>query len=376
MLLEQHNFWLMGGGLVLGMLFGMIAQRSRFCVVAAVSNLVLMRDYRQLHAYLAALAVALLGTTILELGGWVDIAASAYRRPMLNWLGSLGGGLVFGFGAMLAGGCASRTVVRVAEGDLGALIALLAFALTGMTTLFGVLDPVRGWIAQAASTPLVSGDAALSVLVGLPAWILPLSLAMGCLALIVRLGNWQAHLGIVASGALLGLLVPAGWWITGAVGQDDFATHAPASLAIAGPLARGAAYLTTGQVTGTGFAVFLILGVFIGAFGSAVVTKRFRWSPPDGSRVGVYLSGGALMGAGAVLAGGCNIGQGLTGVATGSAGSALALLGILVGLLLGLWRLGRETNGNTEPRQSQHGFGAKMVHHLVSSFLLGRKHKY
>jgi uncharacterized membrane protein YedE/YeeE len=375
MLLEQFNFWLLGGGLVLGLLFGIIAQHSRFCVVAAVSNLVLMRDYRQFHAYLAALAVALLGTTILELGGWVDIAASAYRLPMLNWLGSLGGGLAFGFGAMLAGGCASRTVVRVAEGNIGALIALLAFAMTGMATLFGVLDPVRGWVTTAASTPLVSGDAALSVLVGLPAWIFPLALVLVCLTLILRLGDWQAHRGMVVSGALLGLLVPAGWLITGVIDQDDFATHAPASLAVVGPLARGAAYLTTGQITGTGFAVFLILGVFIGAFVSAVVSKRFRWIPPEGSRVGVYLAGGALMGTGGVLAGGCNIGQGLTGVATGSAGSVLALFGILVGLLLGLWWLMLETSGNTQPRPFNRQFGTRTVHSLVSTSSSGQGDK-
>ena len=108
---------LAGGGLIVGMIFGAVAQHSRFCVVAAVGNLVLIRDYRQLHAYLTALAFALSGTALLELWQWVDIGESGFRRPVLNWLGGLGGGLMFGFGAMLAGGCASRTLIRTAEGN-------------------------------------------------------------------------------------------------------------------------------------------------------------------------------------------------------------------------------------------------------------------
>lgn len=95
--------WLAGGGLGIGIAFGVVAQRSRFCVVSAFSNLVLMRDYRQLHAYLAALGVALVGTFALEWLDLVAIADTAYRRPSLNWLGALGGGLLFGLGAMLAG---------------------------------------------------------------------------------------------------------------------------------------------------------------------------------------------------------------------------------------------------------------------------------
>lgn len=67
---EQFNPWLAGGGLGIGIAFGFIAQRSRFCVVAAFSNLVLMRDYRQLHAYLTALGVAVLGTFALE---WLEL---------------------------------------------------------------------------------------------------------------------------------------------------------------------------------------------------------------------------------------------------------------------------------------------------------------
>jgi len=160
---DEFNLWLAAGAFTLGAFFGIVCQRSRFCVVAALSNLVLMRDYRQLHAYLAALGVALAGTGLLEWGQWVDVAASSYRNTSLNWFGALGGGLIFGVGAMLAGGCATRTLIRTAEGNIGALVTLIAFALVGMATLFGVLDAPRGWLSQSTSIPQESTATSIAI---------------------------------------------------------------------------------------------------------------------------------------------------------------------------------------------------------------------
>lgn len=210
---EEINPWLVGGGLVLGIAFGIVAQRSRFCVVSAMSNFTLMRDYRQLHAYLAALGVAVLGTFALEWSHLVDIAATGYRRPALNWLGAIGGGLVFGFGAMLAGGCASRTLVRTAEGSLGALLTLLAFAVFGMATLFGVLEPLRGWV-QNQALPLSADDAPLAVILHWPPWVVPMAVVLACLTVILLLGRWREHKYTVAAGLFIGLLIVAGWWVT------------------------------------------------------------------------------------------------------------------------------------------------------------------
>jgi uncharacterized membrane protein YedE/YeeE len=335
------ELWLAAGGLILGIVFGAAAQHSRFCVVSAVSNLVLMRDYRQLHAWLAALAVALIGTGLLEWSAWVPVADSAYRRPSLDWLGSLGGGLVFGYGSMLAGGCASRTLVRVGEGNLGSFVALIAFAFTGMATLFGALEPLRGWVAS-LSLPLASGDASAATLVGLPQLGGAVVLAAACVAGLLFLGSVREHRGTVLAGALIGLAVVAGWWVTGVLGHDEFAERPPASLVVAGPLARSFAWLTMRlSTTGTLFGLLFIPGVLVGAFASALLSRSFRWVAPAGDRVGAYLLGGTLMGAGAMFAGGCNIGQGLTGVATVSLGSLIAVVGILGGMLFGLWRMNR-----------------------------------
>ena len=257
---DQINPWLAGGGLALGMAFGIVAQRSRFCVVAAVSNFALMRDYRQLHAYLAALGVAVAGTFFLEWSQVVSIAETGYRRPALNWLGALSGGVLFGIGAMLAGGCASRTLIRTAEGNLGALLTLLAFAVAGMATLFGALNPLRGW-ALAHALPLGAGDASLSTVMQWPVWALPLGVGLACIVIILLLGRWRDHKGTVAAGMLIGLLVVTGWWVTGVLGSDEFEPQRPTSLAMAGPLARSVAWFSMGQATGTAFALFLVPGL-------------------------------------------------------------------------------------------------------------------
>ena len=336
----EPDHWLAGGGLLLGFLFGAAAQRSRFCMVAAVSNLALMRDYRQVHAWLAALGVALVGTGLLEWGGWVVIAESVHRRPTLDWLGAVGGGLMFGYGSMLAGGCASRTLVRCAEGNLGSVATLLAFAVAGMATMFGVLDPLRGWLAGNALY-LASGDSSIAAIAGLPQWAACLSLALLCLGGILFLGHAWDHPGLIGAGVLIGLAVVAGWWVTGVLGYDEFTERPPTSLAVAGPLARATAWVTMHQPTGSLFALLFIPGVLAGSLASTLLSRSFRWISPDGSRIGAYLGGGALMGVGAVLAGGCNLGQGITGVATTSAGSLLAASGILGGMLLGLWSMSR-----------------------------------
>ncbi len=332
---DQINPWFAGGGFALGAAFGIVAQRSRFCMVAAFSNLALMRDYRQVHAYLTALGVAVLGTFALEWFDLVTLAETGYRRPALNLLGALGGGLLFGIGSLLAGGCASRTLVRTAEGNLGALLTLIVFALAAMAMLFGALGPVLAWVLDRA-LPIGAGDASLSAILRWPPWILPLGVGMACLAAILGLGNWRDHKGTIAGGALIGLLVVAGWWVTGVLGVDELDPQPPASLTFATPLARSLAWFAMGQPTGSGFALFLVPGTLLGALAAALLSREFRWVAPAGERVGAYLAGGAFMGVGALLAGGCNIGQGLTGAATLSVTSLLAVAGILGGMWLGM----------------------------------------
>ncbi len=175
--------------------------------------------------------------------------------------------------------------------------------------MFGVLDPLRGWLGGNALY-LASGDSSIAAIAGLPQWAAWLSLAFLCLGGILFLGHAWDHPGLIGAGVLIGLAVVAGWWVTGVLGYDEFTERPPTSLAVAGPLARATAWVTMHQPTGSLFALLFIPGVLAGSLASTLLSRSFRWISPDGSRIGAYLGGGALMGVGAVLAGGCNLGQG------------------------------------------------------------------
>ncbi|MEA3409955.1 MAG: YeeE/YedE family protein [Pseudomonadota bacterium] len=347
---EDINLILVIGGAVLGLLFGVVMQRSRLCLVAAVANWVLIRDWRQLHGYLAAVCVALIGTLVLELGGWVAVAESAYRTPSLDWLNRVLGGIAFGFGSVLAGGCASRTLVRSAQGNLGAMIALMGFALAAMAALFGALQPVRGYLGG-VSVELAGGDGAVATQLGLPLWAPSLALAATGLGLLF-IGRSRDH-GLLLGGALVGLLVAGGWWLTGYLAVDEFDPRAPVSISVSGPLARASLTLVSPSHPDLAFGVPLAAGMLLGALVSAVVSREFHWIAPQPEQVGPNLLGGLMMGAGAIFAGGCNIGNSMTGVSTAAVGPLLATAAIFAGMLLGLaWVSRRERLRDSGPQRS------------------------
>ena len=354
---QELNLWLIGGGLGFGVLFGIIVQRSRFCVLAAVSNWVLMRDLRQAHGYLAAVAVAVTGTAVLELTGVVPVAESIYRGARVDWLGALAGGAVFGFGVVLAGGCAGRLLVRGAEGSVGALLALVAVALGAAACAYGALAPLRSALAVATAMTLTSGDASVTALLGLPSWVAPAVVAIGCALAIAPSVRRNASAGMVLAGALIGALIVSGWYVTGYLARDEFgmAAQRPASLTFAGPLAQLMHYVASGEVMGNAFHLALVAGALAGAFASATARGSFRWTMPAGRELARVSLGGGLMGIGAVFAGGCNIGQGLTGVSTLSASALLAVVGMVLGMRLGLaWLLRAEqTQAGRQPRSAR-----------------------
>jgi hypothetical protein len=79
------------------------------------------------------------------------------------------------------------------------------------------------------------------------------------------------------------------------------------------------------------WAAFYIIGVPIGAYISARILKEFKWKTPPATEMLTVLGGSIMMGFGAVCAGGCNVGQALTGFSTLSVGSIVATVFIILG---------------------------------------------
>jgi uncharacterized membrane protein YedE/YeeE len=329
--MDEINAWLVAGGLAVGAVFAFLVQRYRFCLVAGTSNLVLIRDYRQVLAFATAWLVGIIGTQLLEMTGVVAIADSAYRNATLDWFGAAVGGLVFGIGATLAGGCAARTVVKTMEGSVHSLIALAAFVLVAAITQFGFLEPYRIQLTQATAIELTT-DAGLVAILSLPPWLVLAVVVIGLLAFIYK--GWQRSpdKAMLVVGAVIGGLVLVGWYDTGVLAQDEFMPLKPSSVTVSGPLARFGYILLSGRVPEISFAISFVIGTAAASFLLAVVTRRFKLTLPGQGMATRALLGGALMGFGAILSYGCNIGQGLTGVTTLSLESLIAVAAMVLGI--------------------------------------------
>jgi uncharacterized membrane protein YedE/YeeE len=146
----QLTALVIGGGFALGAVFGAVAQKTDFCTMGAVSDVLNMGDWSRMRMWLLAIAVAIAGANALDLAGLVDLSRSAYPAPRWPWLAYLVGGLLFGVGMTLASGCGSRSLIRIGSGNVKSLVAMLFLALAAAMTLRGVLAPLRTDVLNAA----------------------------------------------------------------------------------------------------------------------------------------------------------------------------------------------------------------------------------
>lgn len=314
-------------GLAIGITFGLLAQRSRFCLRRG-----LVGDLKDRASALAtwtfALAVALAGTTVLSAFGLVDFSSHRLHSGQLPVAALIIGGLMFGAGMFITRGCASRLTVLAGSGNLRAVVAILVFAVTAHATLKGVLAPVRTWLGS--YTVDVGSYASLGAFTG-GTLFWGSTLAIGLIAITLRNGTSLINLFY---GGLIGALIPIGWLATGFILVDDFTPIPLESLAYTSSASETLFWWVAGTAIVPGFGVGLFGGTLLGSMLASTAASEFRWSGFTHDKpVARYLSGGALMGCGGVLAGGCTVGAGLSGVSILSIAALLALLSIIAGVL-------------------------------------------
>ena len=305
-------------GLALGFAYGALAQRSALCLRRSLVGR--WRDcLPALGVWTMALAWAIAGTRLAVDAGLVSFEAHRFLAPDLPVASALLGGALFGAGMVLAGGCASRLTVLAGAGNLRALFVLLVFAVTAHAAMKGVLAPLRE--ALGAATVHGGEAAALTALPGGEAW--PLILAGAAAVFALRSGARISHLAMAGA---VGLLVPLGWVGTGFLLLDDFDPIPMQSLGFTGPAAATLFWTVAATSIPAGFGTGLVAGVIAGSSVAALAAGEFRWQSLEGPRqTGRYIAGALLMGVGGVLAGGCTVGAGLSGVSTASLAALLAL---------------------------------------------------
>ena len=314
-------------GAIIGLLFGVLAQRSRFCLRRGLVGDQSERS-SALGLWLTALLVAIAGTQVLVATELADFSTHRFLSSNIAVPAIILGGLLFGAGMVLARGCASRLTVLTGTGNLRALVAIITFSIVAHATLKGILAPARVWLSS--FTFDLGNTAGLTDLPGSPFIWIAITVAVLIVA-ITRLGVGGKDL---AYGAAIGALVPLGWFVTGTFLFDEFDPIVFESLAFTSASSEALFWTVAGTAIAPGFGVGFFGGVLSGSALAALTTREFEWS---GFNQDVptqrYLIGGSLMGVGGVLAGGCTVGAGLSGVSTLSFSAILALSAIIAGAL-------------------------------------------
>ena len=364
---NPHATLVVWGGFSLAFIFGVVANKTNFCTMGALSDIVNMGHWGRMRTWLLAVAVAMLGAGALSYTGRVDLSKTIFERPTLAWLSLLIGGLCFGIGMTLSGGCANKNLVRAGGGSVRSVVVLVFLAIASYMTLKGLfgqwraswLDPVAlnlaelGWKDQSLATAVarVSGLA--------PQAALLTTLFLLVLALFVFVfkdKRFRGNATQVAGAVIIGALVVGGWYVSGHLGFGEnpatledgyFATNSRTleSFSFVGPLAYGLELLMlwTDKSLHLTFGIASVLGVVLGSAAYALAARQFRWEGfASLADLRNQLVGAVLMGFGGITALGCTIGQGISGLSTLAIGSFIAVAGIIAGsvgmLKYTLWR--------------------------------------
>jgi uncharacterized membrane protein YedE/YeeE len=355
-----------GGAFALGIVFGAVAQRANFCTMGAIADIANFGDWRRMRMWALAIAVAIGGTAVLQSTGAIDLSKSLYTGARVAWLSMIVGGFLFGFGMTLGSGCGSRTLIRLGGGNLKSLIALMFLGISAYMTIKGLLavwravalDPARIEFGTATSDlPTLLGAAGVSSAKAWLPWLIATAIAAWALAS----AQFRRTHEMVAAGVVIGLVIVAGWYLSGHIGhlaedpatlEEKFVatnTGRMESFSFVAPVAYTLELLIywtdTSRVLTFGIAG--VLGMIVGSAAMALARRTFRWEGFTSTEdLANHVVGGILMGFGGVTALGCTIGQGLSGLSTLAIGSFLAFFAIIGGCLAALryqtWRIDRQ----------------------------------
>lgn len=373
---ESLSFFLWST-LIISIIFGVIANKTNFCTMGAVSDMVNIGDYSRFRAWLLAIAVSLLGVTILEYLGMANVtdAFPPYRGTSLIYIENILGGLMFGIGMTFGSGCGNKTLVRVGGGNIKSILVFIIIAIIAyyMTTPFPDSDKTLysvlfyDWVNPlaisldsnqdiGAITANMMGSEDSSTL----RLIAGIIVALGLLIYIFKAADFRSSKDNILGGAVLGLIILSAWYISSNItinaddtnyslseyfsewdmlAEDDTGkpatgrTLSPQSFTFVNPIGQTYGYvkdrfdpalLTFGLVS--------VFGVILGSLIWSLVSRSFRieWFVDFRDFLN-HSIGGILMGFGGVLGLGCTIGQGITGMSTLAVGSILTFISIIFG---------------------------------------------
>lgn len=321
-------------GAVLGIVLGYALQRGRFCVTGFLRDVWLTKSTRGIAALLLVIAVHAVGVWSLT-----GLGAIAPEAETFSPVATILGGLIFGWGIVLAGGCATGTYYRAGEGLVGSWLALAAYAATAAFMKIGpgagVTEALRG---QTIGTGTIHGDLhlpaviPLAALVAVTAWLVRREVTRPSLPVptLPPRKTGLAHLltekpwGLYTTAIIVGLIGVAAWPLSTAAGRNG-------GLGITTPSAHLVGWAGTGDPTYLNWGVMLVVGIIVGSYVAAKLSGEFRVRVPDATIAQRSVIGGIAMGVGAVLAGGCTVGNGMVNTGLFSWQGWISLVAMLFG---------------------------------------------
>ena len=292
---------------------------------------------RGFTALMLVIAVHAVGYWALAGIGVVEVRDQSFAP-----VATIFGGLVFGFGMVLAGGCATGTWYRAGEGLVGSWLALIAYA---ATAAFMRLGPLSGFTEaardQTVGSGTIHGDLGVPVyvpliaLLAVTAWLVYREVSKPKIEIpgLPPRKTGLAHLlaekpwGLFTTAAVVGVIGAIAWPLSQATGRNS-------GLGITTPSAHLVGWFGTGNAEYMNWGTLLVLGILVGSFVAAKASGEFRVRVPSAQIAQRSVGGGVLMGVGAVLAGGCTVGNGMvaTGLFSWQGWIALAAMALGAGL--------------------------------------------
>jgi len=317
-------------GLIIGLALGFALQKGGFCMHTAFRSIVFEKDHSVLRSWLLVLGINLIGVNLLYELRIINIMMAPFF-----WPAAIVGGLIFGGGMVMAGGCTSGTFYRVGKGMLGSFGALAGFSVGAAAMSVGALRPVMDLLRKPVLDVYGEEPTLANILPIDPIAARWIAIGVLCAAIVIYLfrapkQKFITGWGWIKTGLVLGIIGVAAW-AASAYSYRDY------GMSFTQPTVSLVRLVVGGDSAGINWSTYMVLGVPVGAFLAALQSKDFSLRLPKPGRFVQQTSGGLLMGLGASLAGGCNIGHGITGLSVLSVTSLVATVCTMIGVWIGTW---------------------------------------
>lgn len=360
--MESEHLMVLGGLFGVGLVAGFFMHRSDFCLAGAFRDLFMFRSVHLIRPLLLAVTASAILFELSRASGFLPYYPFPWFSPPAG--ANLFGGMIFGLGMVLTGGCVVGVLYKLGGGSLLAGVGLLG--LIAGSGIYAELDPF--WSPLATASRLHQSAITLPQLTGTSPlwWVAPLA-AFGVLLSVGwwRRGVWRresradGYIPLWVTALVIAVLSLVTLKLSGipmgiTTSYAKFAalaesTLSPRHVAATGYFTSRPAHLvlpgTAMELTGGSGPQFdvvalvqypLIIGIILGAFVSAVSLGEFRphWRVP-GRQLLMVFCGGVIMALGARISPGCNIWHVLGGLPVLTLQSLLFVIGLLPGAWLG-----------------------------------------